>query len=90
MGLSRNSVDLEIHPEETLGNSLTPFAVLGETSPPTTVPPPCPAPAHTWMVLWGIVTVRVMAYWPNPHISSYSHSKEENPHGMYMYKGWTY
>lgn len=33
---------------------------------------------------------RVMAYWPDPHFSSYSHSKEENPHGMYMYKGWTY
>lgn len=25
-----------------------------------------------------------------PTFSSYSHSKEENPHGMYMYKGWAY
>lgn len=28
---------------------------------------PCLALAHTWMVLWGTVTNRVMVYWPDPH-----------------------
>lgn len=67
IGFTRSSVDWDIHPEETLGTSLTPHAALGKSLP---LPPfllPCPRPAHTWMVLWEIVTVRVMAYWPDPH-----------------------
>lgn len=53
MGLSRSSVDCDIHPEETLGNSLIPLAALGESLPLPPFPLPCCAPAHTWMELWG-------------------------------------
>lgn len=54
-------------PRRDIGDLLDPSCCLGESLP---LPPflfPCPPPAQTWMVLWEIVTVRVMAYWPDPH-----------------------
>lgn len=92
MGLSRSSVDCDIFPEETLGNSLTPLAALGESLPLPPFPLPRPTPAHTWMILWETMTVRVMTLWPDPpHFHPMvSHSREENPHGMYMCESWVH
>lgn len=45
------------------------LAAFGKSLPLPPFPFPCCAPAHMWMELWGTVAVRVMACWPNSHLS---------------------